>query len=30
MFSSMDDDYGYITYFYPDGEHPLIGVLATL
>ncbi len=25
MFSSMDDYYNYITYFYPDGEHPMSG-----
>jgi len=25
MFSSMDDYYGYIIHFYPDGEHPMSG-----
>lgn len=25
MFSDMDDYYEYITYFYPDGEHPMSG-----
>ena len=25
MFSSIDDYYGYISYFYPEGEHPMSG-----
>ncbi len=25
MFASLDDYYGYITYFYPDGESPMTG-----
>lgn len=25
MFATIDDYYGYITYFYPEGEHPMSG-----
>lgn len=25
MFASIDDYYGYITYFYPEGNHPMSG-----
>jgi hypothetical protein len=25
MFASIEDYYGYITYFYPEGEHPMSG-----